>query len=208
MKLREQDNFVVLGGFLGVTALLAALVLAVVSQLTAEPINAAKERTRQAVFHRLGLPDFDRTGEECIYEGIIFTPVYKGGEICGFIGQGSGSGYGGEIIVLTGFDSVGKITGVQILQHKETPGLGANVCNRKFQRTIFNFKEKAPEIPANRYLDQFNGAKASDSGAWKIRKDGGTFDFMTGATVTGRAVTAIVDSIARKFVLWQKGEIK
>ncbi len=208
MKLRDQDNFTVLGGFLGITALLAALLLAVVSQLTADPIKAARERTRQSVFHRLGLSDYDRVGNESSFEGCSFTPVYNGDELCGFVGQGTGGGYGGEIIVLAGFDVNGKITGVQVLQHKETPGLGANVCERKFQRTIFNFNEKSPEVPTNRYLDQFNGMDSKSAGMWKIRKDGGSFDYMTGATVTGRAVTAAVDTIAEKFVSWRKGDVK
>lgn len=204
MKLRDRDNFVVLGVFLGVTALLAAVVLAVVSQLTAGPIDAAAQRTRQGAFLRLGLPEFDRTGDDCRFDGCLFTPVYKNDELCGFVGQGSGSGYGGEIIVLAGFDTGSRITGVQILQHKETPGLGANVCERKFQRTIFNLAEKAPAVPANRYLDQFTGVNSADYASWSICKDGGKFDYMTGATVTSRAVTGIVADIAGKFKAWRE----
>lgn len=204
MKLRNKDSMPVLGGFLGAVALLAAAVLAMVSQLTAQPIKAAQERNRQQIFHRLGLPEFDRAGvgEEC--GEVMFFTVFKGNETVGFVGQGSAAGYGGAIEVLTGFDRNGKITGVQILRHRETPGLGANVCERKFQRTIFNLTVRAPEVPANKMLDQFTGKNASESGNWQVAKDGGKFEYLTGATVTSRAVTGAVDDIAAGFLVWRK----
>ena len=209
MELRDRESIPVLGGFLGCIALLAALLLAFFSQITAKPITEARERTRQAVFHRLSLPEFDSAGKAVLKNEVLFYPVLKEKKICGYVGQGSSSGYGGKITVLAGFDVAGKITGVQILEHKETPGLGANVCDRKFQRTIFNLGEKAPEIPPNNYLDQFAGVNAADSGSWKISKDGGKFDYITGATVTSRAVTDAVDRIAAAFKSLQdanKGE--
>ncbi len=200
MRLRDRENMVVLGSFLGVVALMAALVLAVVSQVTAEPIRNAAERNREQAFHRLLLPEFDRIGESMEFDGFFFYPVYQSGEIVGFAGQGkSSAGYGGEIEVLVGFDCDGKITGVQILRHKETPGLGANVCERKFQRTVFNLNEEAPAVPGNRLLDQFNNRDAFSAGAWRIVKDGGEFEYLTGATVTSRAVTALVNDIAVAF---------
>lgn len=200
MKLRDQENMIVLGIFLGTTALVAALVLAVVSQLTAEPIREAAERNREQAFHRLLLPEFDRIGESAEHDGFIFYTVYNGEQAVGFVGQGvTRAGYGGEIEVLVGFDRSGKITGVQILRHKETPGLGANVCERKFQRTIFNIGGEVPAVPENRLLDQFNGLAAFSAGDWRISKDGGEFEYLTGATVTSRAVTALINDIAIAF---------
>ena len=203
MKLQNRENLLVLGGFLGVVALLAAFSLAVVSQMTAKPIAKAREEIRQNVFHRLNLPDFDRTGDGVEYGGCTFFPVFKCDQSCGFVGQGSGRGYGGEIDVLVGFDHTGRITGVQVLRHKETPGLGANVCERKFQKTIFNLGEKVPEIPANACLDQFSGKRAGDAGTWKIKKDGGDYVYLTGATVTSKAVVEAVNNISRAFADWQ-----
>jgi electron transport complex protein RnfG len=200
MRLRDRENMVVLGTFLGGVALLAALLLAVVSQLTAEPIRNAAERNREQAFHRLLLPEFDRIGDGVECDGFFFYPVYQADEIVGFAGQGvSRAGYGGEIEVLVGFGCDGKITGVQILRHKETPGLGANVCERKFQRTVFNFAEEAPAVPENRFLDQFNNRDAFSAGEWRVVKDGGEFEYLTGATVTSRAVTALVNDIAVAF---------
>ena len=135
MKFQNRENTLALGGFLGAVALLAALVLALVSQWTSGPIRAARERNRDKIYQRLLLPAFDRVGEAEEVDGCTFLAVFSGGREAGFIGQGSSrAGYGGEIEALVGFDRTGRITAVQILRHKETPGLGANVCERKFQR--------------------------------------------------------------------------
>ena len=212
MKFRDRESMVVLGSFLGVTALVAASVLALVSIYTAEPISKAQENNRQKVFHRLLLPLFDSTAESVMVDGCTFTPVLNSGKLAGFVGQGSSrGGYGGEIEALVGFDLNGRITAVQILRHKETPGLGANVCDRKFQRTVFNLREAAPEVPENKFLDQYNFRDSRSAGSWRIAKDGGEFDYLTGATVTSRAVTELVDRISSVFAksgLINAGEMK
>ena len=147
MKFSDRDSLPVLGLFLGGVALLAALILALVSMLTAEPIRRAQETKREKEFQRLRLPQFDRIGEAVSHNDCTFFPVEKSGEVVGFVGLGSSrAGYGGEIEALVGFDLTGKITGVQILRHKETPGLGADVCDRKFKRTIFNLTESVPDV--------------------------------------------------------------
>lgn len=200
MKIRNRESMPVLGLYLGGVALLAALVLAVVSQLTAASIRQAQESKRANEFQRLRLPEFDRIGEAIPVGNKNFFPVEKAGNTVGFVGNAvTNRGYGGEIEVLVGFDLKGTITGVQILRHKETPGLGAEVCNRKFQRTIFNLGEEAPEIPGQKLLDQYNGKNAAAAGNWKVSADGGGFAYKTGATVTCRAVTAAVDETAQAF---------
>ncbi len=211
MRLRDREDSVVLGAFLGVVALIAALVLALVSQWTAEPIAQAAEKNREKAFYTLLLPEFDSIGNEVEYDGAIFYPVLKDSRIVGFVGQTTGSGYGGNIELLVGFTTDGKITSVQVLRHRETPGLGANVCDRKFQRTIFNLFEKAPDLPANPTLDQFRSRSAAAAGKWKISKDGGEFDYLTGATVTSRSITAMVNDLAVKFAksgLMENGGVK
>ena len=200
MSLRDSENMWVLGIFLGVVAVVAALTLALVSDSTAEPIRLAGEKNRTQMLKRLLLPEFDKTGNTVEISGIKFCAVYQNGKIAGFVGQGTNRlGYAGEIEAMTGFDVNGKITAVQILRHKETPGLGAEVCDRKVRRTILNLGVKAPEVPENIYLDQFKGQLASGAGKWQIAKDGGKFIYRTGATVSGRAVTSLVNDIAVSF---------
>jgi len=82
-------------------------------------------------------------------------------------------GYSGEIKTLVGIDKEDKILGVRVIAHKETPGLGDYIEIDKSQ-WIKNFDLKS--------LD-----KASEK-QWAVKKDGGDFDYVSGATITPRAV--------------------
>ena len=204
MKLRDNENTLVLGVFLCLAALVAAASLAWVSAITRGPIDRAKEKNRNAMLKRLSLPEFDRTGSSMKIGDREFLTVTGAGKVVGFVGQGQAAGYGGVIEAMVGFDLDGRITGVQILRHKETPGLGANVCDRTFKRTIFNLFAKAPAVPGNGYLDQFAGRSVAEAGNWRTKKDGGEFVYHTGATVTSRAVVKLVNEIASDFAKSRK----
>jgi electron transport complex protein RnfG len=82
-------------------------------------------------------------------------------------------GYAGEIRLLVGIHADGRIAGVRVTSHHETPGLGDYI-----------------EIAKNKWITQFDGRSLADTpiGQWKVRKDGGRFEFMAGATITPRAV--------------------
>ena len=200
MNLRNSENVWVLAGFLGVTGILAALILSVVSRLTAEPVRQARLKGELQMLKALSLPEFDNdmTAESFHINGVKYMAARKDGKIVGFAAESSSkSGYSGLLRALTGFDAQGNVLAVQIIEHKETPGLGAAVCERKFQKTIFNLFDAEPAgLPPNAILDQFKNKNRKTAGNWKISKDGGEFAYRTGATVTSRAVTAMVDSAA------------
>ena len=82
-------------------------------------------------------------------------------------------GYSGEIKTLVGIDQEEKILGVRVITHKETPGLGDYIEIDKSQ-WIKNFNLKS--------LDKVSEKK------WAVKKDGGDFDYISGATITPRAV--------------------
>ena len=86
-------------------------------------------------------------------------------------------GYSGEIRMLVGIDIDGKIIGVRVTRHKETPGLG-----------------DAVELERNDWILGFNNKSLQDpqSSKWKVKRDGGAFDQFTGATITPRAVVQAV----------------
>ena len=84
-------------------------------------------------------------------------------------------GYNAPIRLLVGIDLEGTVTGVRVISHRETPGLG-----------------DAIEIAKSSWIEQFVGASLSQPNVWAVDKDGGTFDSLTGATVTPRAVVAAV----------------
>ncbi|HZV97843.1 MAG TPA: electron transport complex subunit RsxG [Methylophilaceae bacterium] len=86
-------------------------------------------------------------------------------------------GYSGEIKLLVGIKADGALSGVRVLAHKETPGLGDYI-----------------DLAHGNWIKNFDGlslAKLSAEG-WKVKKDGGQFDYMTGATITPRAVVKAV----------------
>ena len=82
-------------------------------------------------------------------------------------------GYSGKITLSVAVESSGKLLGINILSHNETPGLGD-----KIERTKSN------------WVHQFNNLSLSntDETEWTVKKDGGQFDALTGATITPRAV--------------------
>ena len=94
-------------------------------------------------------------------------------------------GYNGRIRLLVGVDVNGVITGVRVLSHRETPGLG-----------------DAIEAGRSDWIRDFTGRSLGDPPAprWAVKRDGGAFDQFTGATVTPRAV---VNAIRRTLVYFQ-----
>ena len=107
----------------------------------------------------------------------------KGGEPVALIAEGAATdGYSGRIALLVAVNTNGLLSGVRVTQHKETPGLGDYV------------EVKKDKNKARPWITQFTGlslAQVSDR-EWKVKKDGGRFDYYAGATVTPRAVTKAV----------------
>ena len=104
------------------------------------------------------------------FKGIKCTSVYDGQDaFIGRIFNLTAPGYGGNILVKAGIDSESRITGIRILEHKETPGLGSRITEASF-------------------LDQFRNR---DSSTLFLKKDSprGNIDAITGATISSRAVT-------------------
>lgn len=90
-------------------------------------------------------------------------------------------GFSGPIRILLGVDIAGVVTGVRILQHRETPGLGDKIVSARSD-----------------WVFQFDGRSMRDPAVtgWAIKGDGGEFDQLTGASITPRAVLkAIRDTL-------------
>ncbi len=203
-SLRKTENIWVLGAFLCATGLISALLLGVVHQVTKKPIEAARERAL-AKNMKLLVPDFDKleAGKRPLKlangsEAELFLAT-KGGKLVAVIVKASTKqGYAGKIEMLVALTPEGKVLNVMVTEQKETPGLGADVCTRKFVKTIHNFTQPTPEgLPPNKLLDQYAG-KGADA-KWKVSKDGGDFEFKTGATVTSRALVVLVGDVVTSF---------
>ena len=91
-------------------------------------------------------------------------------------------GYSGKIRLLVAINLDGSLAGVRVTQHKETPGLGDYIEPKK---------DKNKTRP---WITQFNGLSLTtvSDREWKVKKDGGRFDSVAGATVTPRAVVKAV----------------
>jgi electron transport complex protein RnfG len=86
-------------------------------------------------------------------------------------------GYAGPIRLLIAIRYSGELSGVRVLAHRETPGLGDRI-----------------EASKSDWLLQFPGTSLEDPprGRWTVKRDGGAFDQLTGATITTRAVVRAV----------------
>ncbi|MBE0505593.1 MAG: electron transport complex subunit RsxG [Marinospirillum sp.] len=99
-------------------------------------------------------------------------------------------GYTGRIELLVALHLNGQIQGVRVLDHRETPGLGDKIEERKSD-----------------WIHRFDGLSLSNPelSGWAVKKDGGEFDQFTGATITPRAV---VNSVKRSLLWLQTPEIQ
>jgi electron transport complex protein RnfG len=95
-------------------------------------------------------------------------------------------GYTTAIRLLVGIRLDGSVSGVRIVDHKETPGLGDKVELKK-SNWVLSFNDRSLIDP--------------DIDRWKVKKDGGEFDQFTGATITPRAV---VDAVKRSLEFYQQ----
>jgi electron transport complex protein RnfG len=86
-------------------------------------------------------------------------------------------GYSGKINLIIAIQPDGTVGGVRVVAHKETPGLGDYI-----------------DIAHGNWIKGFDGKSlvAGKDGDWKVKKDGGQFDYMAGATITPRAVVKAV----------------
>lgn len=86
-------------------------------------------------------------------------------------------GYSGKINLIIAIQPDGSVGGVRVVAHKETPGLGDYI-----------------DIAHGNWIKGFDGKSlvAGKDGDWKVKKDGGQFDYMAGATITPRAVVKAV----------------
>jgi len=87
-------------------------------------------------------------------------------------------GYSGRIWLILAVRASGELAGVRVVTHKETPGLGDYI-----------------ELPKSPWIKGFDGKSRAlyKDADWKVKKDGGQFDYMAGATITPRAVVKAVN---------------
>ena len=93
-------------------------------------------------------------------------------------------GYGGPIKLIVGINVDGKILGVRILTHRETPGLG-DAIEEKRSDWVLGFNDRSLNNPETK--------------GWRVKRDGGQFDQFTGATITPRTIVKAVHNALKFF---------
>ena len=172
------------GALLGGFATFAATMLlignisteAVIEQRLAEDLQASLSQVIPASMHENNLLNnrvhIQHEGKEVvIYQGI------KNDKTTAVAYRVSSQGYAGEIAMIMGVNAQSEILGVRVISHSETPGLGDKM-----------------EVAKDDWIFSFNGLsfKKLNKNQWKVKKDGGSFDQFSGATITPRAIVKAI----------------
>ncbi|MCL2831819.1 MAG: FMN-binding protein [Treponema sp.] len=128
------------------------------------------------------------TGDPANPENTGAFAVLKNNNTIGVALKVSRASYGGPIIILVGTGTDGRIRGVKILEHSDTPGLGANAASKTY------FVDRANGI---RYYEQFKGKAVGDS--FVPRQD---VAGITAATITSAAVSLSVKAAGTASMDW------
>jgi len=162
----------------------AGLILALVEGVTRAPI-AEQRRMEMVKALQAVLPGMDLAPDQDVVT-LVVGQDKKGRDITRafYRGRQNGAisgvafkvvapdGYSGNIDILVGVLPDGIVQGVEILTHAETPGLGSKIQEDWFR-------------------SQFHG-KSLAGADWRVKKDGGDFDQITGATISPRAVVGAI----------------
>jgi electron transport complex protein RnfG len=194
--MKEEVRYVVV---LTLITVASAAVLAAVSQVTAGPIaEARRAKTLNAL--KLVLPEFDNAPDQemavvsDVDPGTLpaskrdrlpqVYPARKSGELVGIaVRVTDPNGYAGDVTFMVGLKgdpAAPTVTGYDVLSHKETPGLGTKLKDAPFR-------------------GQFEGLAYPAAGDLKVKKDGGTIDAITGATISSRTAAAAVNTAVRLY---------
>jgi len=185
-----QKHIIRVGVLLGLFAIVATTLVALTEENTREQI---KENQRQALLDGINaLIPHDEYDNAILQDTLVLpatealgteepTSVYRarqnGEPVAAVLTVIAPDGYSGTIRMLVGIYHSGKLAGVRVIDHKETPGLGDKI-----------------DVKKDDWILQFEGLSLGNPPAskWKVKKDGGEFDQFTGATITPRAVVAAV----------------
>ena len=171
-------------------AFIGTLLLATVFDVTRAPIEASEKAARLSLFKEI-LPA-ENYDNDLLASQVTIAPnallgnrlpsianvAKKQQQTAGVILEAiAHDGYSGDIKLLIAIRADGSISGVRVLAHKETPGLGDYI-----------------DIAHGNWIKLFDNESLEKTAAekWQVKKDSGQYDYMVGATITPRAVVKAV----------------
>ena len=192
---KDLANIISVGLKLFLITAISACVLAVVNNITAPIIEkntiekqeiAMKSVISNAVrFENADMSALALVELQCAVTG-IYNAVDSQDNTIGYAVMVSTGGYGGEILLTVGIDNDLKVTGVDVISHSETPGLGENCTKPQFKEQFIG-KEIGVEVVKN-------GA------------GGNQVDAISSATITSKAVTNGVNTAITAVKLIKEAE--
>lgn len=173
-------------------AVVSAAGLGFVYELTKEPI-ALSVLNRKLNAIREVVPEFTNNPNDEMFrlptgegDSLEIYPAKNNGETVGYaVNSYTNNGFSGYFSVMAGFRPDGSITGISVLEHKETPGLGTKMAEPAFK-------------------EQFTGRNPGES-ILKVKKDGGNIDAITAATISSRA---FCEAVQRAYNTLEKGDLQ
>lgn len=148
-----------------------------VYMITKEPIEQAKVAAVNDALNQV-LPEYEATTSQTIEVNnlpIVAHTATVADKAVGYAVESiSKNGFGGTVRLMVGFDTAGKIININVLEQKETPGLGTKMTDE-----------------GNVLLASFKDKNASEINM-TVKKDGGDVDALTAATISSRAYAEAV----------------
>ncbi|MEE0916121.1 MAG: RnfABCDGE type electron transport complex subunit G [Alistipes sp.] len=148
-----------------------------VYMITKEPIEQAKVAAVNDALNQV-LPEYEATTSQTIEVNslpIVAHTATVADKAVGYAVESiSKNGFGGTVRLMVGFDTAGKIININVLEQKETPGLGTKMTDE-----------------GNVLLASFKDKNASEINM-TVKKDGGDIDALTAATISSRAYAEAV----------------
>lgn len=185
---KKESNLLQLILSLTLIAIVAGIALAAVYSVTKEPIEKVQIEKKNNAIQQV-LPNFSGEIKEISMmpdEGkdpIILYMAYENGELFGAaVETYTDMAFSGRFSIMVGFAADGTITGTEVLQMGETPGLGDKIDKSK------------SDFPL-----QYNGKDPATFNL-KVKKDGGEVDAITAATISSRAFSDAVQRAYNTFI--------
>jgi Na+-translocating ferredoxin:NAD+ oxidoreductase subunit G len=188
----KKDSIFNMVFVLTITCFLAGVCLSFTYTTTKKAVVAAEEKTKRQAVQEV-FPSFHGTimNETISLNGVektVYIAKTVDDNVYGLALESSALGYGGMLTILVGVDIQGTITGIKLLEHHETPGLGSKAG-----------------LPG--FLKQFTGKYIREIGdVISVQADGGDIQAITSATITSRAVARAATEALHVFLAYQEKE--